>query len=207
MKKTNLMLVLSLLAGVYVSNAQADVIVDTGVPTVTSGAPDLTIGQWLAAEINLSQEWVIDSINGYLTAFDGNQLGNTFTVSVYSNSANNLPDGSNVLYSGTASYQADGWNGVSGINLDLTAGNYWVAFEPGNLDSNPFQGSMPVAVSAALATTAWYDPSLNGFYRAATGSGYDIGVQVTSAVPLPSSLLMFVSGLLAVAQLRQRKSA
>ncbi|MDD4914390.1 MAG: hypothetical protein PHW13_05055 [Methylococcales bacterium] len=205
MKKLSYVAGLALLAMTISHAAQADTIVDTGAPQ-GSGYSPLTFdgGDWLAAEFTTTQSWNIGSIEGYITDNgDTSQIGNTFTISVYDNNpSTNTPWLASEEYYGQATFTGDGWNGLTGISgLQLAAGAYWIAFEVGsNGNSDTFQGIMPVSTANPL-TTAWYDGVSSSGYQVQSGAGYDIGVQISSsvaAVPLPSSLLMFVSGILAL---------
>jgi hypothetical protein len=66
---------------------------------------------------------------------------------------------------------------------------------------------MPVATTTPL-TTAWYDGVSSSGYQVQSATGNDIGVQITAtvaAVPLPPSLLMFVSGVFAVGRFGFKK--
>jgi len=198
-----------LLALTLAPQAQADqLIVNTGVPSSSSLPLTLSSSQWLAAEITTSQEEIITGIQGYILADAGNPANATFTITVYDNGANNTPDTIDpAVFSQQASYTADGWNGLSGLSLDLQAGSYWVAFEVGP-NNDTLQGLMPVSVANSL-TTAWYDGISTSGYQLTSGAGNDFGLQVTAAapVPVPPSLLLFVSGLFAVSRLGKRKTA
>jgi hypothetical protein len=212
MKINNSFAGIALLAMALSQQAVADVIVDTGTPS-GSGYSPLTLdgGDWLAAEFTTSQTWNIGSLEGYITDNgDSTQIGNTFTISVYdNNSSTNTPMLNSEEYYGQATFTGNGWNGLTGITgLQLAAGSYWVAFEIGsNGNSDTFQGGMAVSTASPL-TTAWYDGISSSGYQLQSGAGYDIGVQIASAVPLPPSLLMFASGILAFGGFgfRKRKS-
>jgi len=200
---------IAFLAMLHTNQAQADVIVDTGTPTSSTGGVVLGSGEWLAAEFTTTQAWNIGSIQGYISNNnDDNQIGNTFTITVYDD-LNNHPDLVDpVEFSQQATFNGNGWNGLSGINnnagFSLGAGTYWVAFEIGP-NNDTFQGTMPVPSANPLAT-AWYDGISTSGYNTVTGTGYEIGVQIASAVPLPPSLLLFVSGALAIGRFGKRKS-
>lgn len=195
---------------------QADTLVATGTPS-GGGYSALTLdgGDWLAAEFTTTQTWNINSLEGYISDNgDSNQIGNTFTITVYDNNpGTNTPWLASEEYYGQATFNGDGWNGLTGITgLQLAAGSYWVAFEVGsNGNSDSFSGVMPVSTASPL-TTAWYDGMSAAGYQIQSGAGYDIGVQIegsVSAVPLPPSVLMFASGVLALAAGRfgKRKAA
>jgi hypothetical protein len=198
MKIINTFAGVALLAFTLGQQAQADVFVNTGAPSGGGYSP-LTLdgGAWLAAEFTTSQAWNVANIEGYING-DSSQIGNTFTITVYDNSTSNTPLLNSEEYYGQATFTGNGWNGLTGITgLNLAAGTYWVAFEVGsNGNSDTFTGVMPVATSSPL-TTAAYDGISVGGYQVQSVAGYDIGVQISS-VPLPSSVLMFASGVLAL---------
>ncbi len=187
--------------------AQADI--NTGAPT-SAGGLLLDSSEWLAAEFTLMAPSSIQSLEGYFyTNNDPNQIGNSFTVSVYDNLAGvlpgqNTPDMSSIEFSGSATYTADGWNGISNIsNLLLNPGNYWLAFEIGSNDS--LQALMPTGVATPLPT-AWYDGISTAGYIQTTGPGYDFGIQI-GTVPVPSTLLLSIPGILALSRFSKRRSA
>jgi hypothetical protein len=182
--------------------AKADLIVDTGVPNSLGFPPTLSSGQWLAAKFITNQDWHIASLEGFLNAGTGTVANSTFTVVVYGDSAH-LPDTGNELFAQQASFANDGWNGVHGLDLALSAGSYWLAFEVRGPDS--FEGVLPVYVANPLAT-AWNDPSSNDGYNPASGTAFNFGVRISS-VPVPASVWLFVSGLFAVARLNKRQTA
>jgi len=185
--------------------AQAStLLVDTGVPTGTGFPVSLNSGQWLASEFSTPGEVSVTSIEAYILADNGNPDSATFTITVYQNAANNTPDTVDpAVFSQQATYTADGWNGLSGINVDLPAGSYWVAFEVGP-NGDTLQGLLPVPSSNPL-TTAFYDGTSTGGYTVLSGSNYSFGVQI-AAVPVPPSVLLFASGLLAAGRLGKRRA-
>jgi hypothetical protein len=199
---------IAVLAMTIGQQAQADVLVDTGAPNMTGFPLVLDGSDWLAAEFTIGNDWQINDINAYMSS-DGNQAGTTFNIVIYdNNSVRNLPDMNGQEFSQQATYGTDGWNGVTGINnLTLHAGSYWVAFEVDSSASNPLQAALPVYVANAMQATAW--GPYNFGYHKATGNDYNFGVQINgvSAVPVPPSLLLFGSGLLAVARFAKRKTA
>jgi len=195
---------IALLAISLSQQAQADVIVDTGTPSGIGYAP-LTFdgGDWLAAEFTTTQSWDIGSIAGYINGIDSNQAGNTFTITIYDGNTPPKPGTTNQEFSQQATFTGNGWNGLSGLNWNLAAGTYWLAFEIGP-NNDTFQGNMPVSTANPLSTAS-YDGLSTGGYQAATGAGNDIGVTISS-VPVPPSLLLFVSGLFALGRFGKRKS-
>lgn len=195
---------IAILAIVISHQARADMmIVNTGTPNGVGDALTLSQGgQWLAAEFTTTQAWQISSIEGFINADAGNPVNATFTVALYGNTTNNRPDTADgELFSQQASYTADGWNGLQGLNLALNAGTYWLAFEVRATDT--LVGLMPVSAPNPLQT-AYNDQTANYGYVPTSGSAYNFGVQI-SAVPEPSVLWLFATGLFSVAGRRLGK--
>jgi|GEM_PF-848486 hypothetical protein len=211
MKKINSVFGAAGLALLLCQQVQADTVntISTGTPTNTESLL-LNSGQWLAGEFTLSQFETINTLEGYIVSNgDTTQIGNTFTISVYDNSPSGAPWLASEEYFGQAVFNGDGWNGLTGITgLQLSAGTYWVAFEVGsNGDSDSLQAYMPVTTPNPLAAYAWYDGVSTSGYNLVSGSGYDVGVQVAGTVPLPSSLLLFATGIFGFARFGKRKAA
>jgi hypothetical protein len=187
---------IALLAMILAHQAKADVIVNTGAPDNTGNPISLASGNWMAAEFTTSQSWQLSSIESYIT---GASTGMTFHVSIYdNNTVNNLPDFASQLFTQQTAFNSDGWNGLTGLNYTLAAGSYWVAFEVSGNDS--LDGLLPVTVANPLAHLASYDGISNNF-SPVSGSAYNFGVQI-SAVPVPSALWLFASGLIAIGRRR-----
>jgi hypothetical protein len=187
---------IALLAMILAHQAMADVIVNTGAPDNTGNPISLASGNWMAAEFTTTQSWQLSSIESYIT---GASAGMTFHVSIYdNNTVKNLPDFASQLFTQQTAFISDGWNGLTGLNNSLGAGTYWVAFEVVNSDS--LDGLLPVTVANPLAHLASYDgQSIN--YSPVSGSAYNFGLQI-SAVPVPSALWLFASGLIAIGRRR-----
>jgi hypothetical protein len=200
---------IALLAIVLTNQVRADMIVDTGTPTPSSSDLVLNGAQGWATEFSTTQDREVHSIEGFINADSANPDSAMFTVALYGNDANNLPDTTGELFSQQAIFTGDGWNGVQGLNFTLNAGTYWVAFEVRSADevanrlADTLQGLMPVSAPNPLLKTAWSDTSTNFGYSLASGANYDIGVRM---VPTPPILLMLVPGLLAMRKLRKRQS-
>jgi hypothetical protein len=178
--------------------AQASTLVDTGAPGSSPvGGLSLDSNDWVAGEVSITSATTLGSIQGYIS---GDTAGETFTVSLYGAGNGNVPGA--LLDSATATFNADGWNGLSQSGWKVGPGNYWVAFEVGQNDtlaSNFELSTMNVGAPNPLAHTAYFD-----------GSGYhawssSIGLQV-SAVPEPASVWLLVAGLgLLSVSLRRRR--
>ena len=200
---------IALLAIILTHQVRADLIVDTGTPTKSSADLVLFGAQGWAAEFSINQDWQVHSIEGFINADTANPDSATFTIALYGNGADDLPDTNDELFSQQALFTGDGWNGLQGLNFTLNAGTYWVAFEVrledeiANRSADTLQGLMPVFAPNPLLKTAYSDTGTNFGYTLASGANnYDIGVRM---VPAPPILLMLVPGLLALGQLRKHQ--
>lgn len=192
-----------LAVGSMASVAGAANVLDTGVPDGL-GFPLLLDGNdYAAAEFSLGANQTITGVSGYLNGGFSGMSGDTFTIAIYSNGAGNLPG--TQLWSGQATYQQDGWNGLDHLSVSgLAAGNYWVAFEVGYSD---FTAGLllPTNANAGSAPALGYAFSPNGRdYQSM--SGISFGAQVSS-VPVPAAAWLFGSGVVGLFGLRKRRAA
>jgi hypothetical protein len=202
-KLTSSLGLIALLALIFSHQVRAEIIVNTGTPNQLGSPLMLTGGQWLAAEFSTTQAWQLNSLEGFINAADVNQVGATYTIAVYDNGLNNRPDTNSELFSQQATFGGiDGWNGLQGLNVALNAGNYWLAFEVRASDT--LRGLMPVFAPNGLQT-AFNDTTSNVGYTLASGNAYSFGARI-SAVPVPSALWLFASGLIAIGRRRLVKA-
>jgi hypothetical protein len=184
--------------------ANAAFVLDTGVPTGAGLPSTLDGNDYYAAEFTLGSGQTITGIQAYMTA-GLDQPGATFTVDLYSASDFGTRTASPV-YSSQATFTADGWNGLSNLNVSgLAAGNYWAALEVGASDSAT---GLELPVPGANGTV----PALGYAFNA--GSGYTsvgaqpFGAEVTVApVPLPAAVWLLGSGLLGLGAARRGRRA
>ena len=187
--------------------AHAAFILDTGTPTGTGFPVTLDGNDYYAAEFALGASQAITSIQAYVTA-GSDQPGATFTVALYSASdfggRNSSP-----VFAEQATYQQDGWTGLTNLNITgLAAGDYWAAVEVGAGDLATGLG-LPTVAGGSVPALA-YAFNAGGGYTSAGAT--PIGMQVEVApVPLPGALLLLGSGLLGVGGIggaaRRRRAA
>lgn len=191
----------------------AALIVDTGEPPTASfyplasgatAAPNATY-YWLAAEFNLTNDYFITDIEGWLKSSD--QTGNTFSISIYGDGGE-TPDITNLLYSNQATVVGNNpgsWEGYHinyGNGLALNAGTYWVSFEvrPGDT----YAGGMPFSSTAPLLNEAF-----NNLGSWLEYDALNIGVRISgnlATIPLPSSAWLLGSVLLGYIGISRRDS-
>jgi hypothetical protein len=188
--------------------AHASFVLDTGTPTGAGLPVTLDATDFSAAEFALGSSQTITSIQAYVTA-GLDQPGDTFTVALYS-ASNFSGRNASPVFSGQATYEQDGWTGLTGLDITgLAAGNYWAAVEVGAADT---------AIGLALPTPVTGGSVAALAYAFNAGPGYTsqgaapIGMQVEVApVPLPGALLLLGSGLLGVGGIggaaRRRRAA
>ena len=185
--------------------AHAARVVDTGSPNGHAiGAYAFDATDFYAGQVDFGAASVIESIATHIL---GGGAGETFTVALYTDSAIHLPD--MLLYSATATFDADGWNGASALpGWNVGVGSYWVAFEIGGTDN---LGS--ASATGALLDSGAPNPLLHTAFNA--GSAYvganrplSFGVRVdaVAAVPELEAYTLMLAGLAATALvLRRRK--
>jgi hypothetical protein len=168
-KKLIIALVISFLV---TGSAQANLLVDTGQPSNTTGGPELVYPQTLVAQFTLNQKATINAIMGWINI----RTAGLIMVLIYQDNAD-VPgamvfsQGVDVTSTGAA------WIGASSLNLTLTAGKYWVGF------TNPMllaQCSMPKPAPSPLAKEGyimhWAGGGASGFV---SDDDMDIGVRIS----------------------------
>jgi hypothetical protein len=187
-------------------SARAGFVVDTGLPNGKAvGAFAFDSSDFYAGQIVFSNASQIESVAAHVL---GGTAGETFTVALYSDNAAHLPGDS--LYSATATFGTEGWNGLSGLTgWDVSAGNYWVAFE---ISFNDTLGG--ASDTGALLDRGVPSPLSRTAFNA--GGGYqlgnpplDFGVQVgaIAAVPEPAVSVLMVMGLGGVGLMARRRQS
>lgn len=167
--------------------------IDTGTPDGSGGFPlAFDSWDWVAGQVSFANATTLSGIQGHIL---GGTAGETFDISLFA--AGNSPSGS-PLFTTTATYGADGWNGASGLAWNVAAGTYWIEFEIqgddtlGTFDLPVFDLGAPNALTvAAFTDTA-------GFQY--TQAPLSFGLQV-STVPWPATASTMLAGLALLASL------
>jgi hypothetical protein len=176
---------------VLAGGAQAATVIDTGTPDGKAvGALAFDSIDWVAAQVSFAQASTIGAIQGHIL---GGAAGETFDISLYSSDGGAGP--ASLMFTTTATFGADGWNGVSGLSgWNVAAGQYWIEFEiqgDDSLGSSSVTGALfDLGASHPLALTASTGDA--GFsYQ---DSPLSFGLRV-STVPEPESLALMLAGL------------
>jgi len=172
-------------------HARAATLVDTGTPDGNAvGALAFDAVDWVAGAVTFTQAAQIGAIQGHIL---GGTAGETFDVSLFAADGGAGPG--TLLYTTTATFGADGWNGVSGLaGWHVAAGSYWIEFEiqgddtlgAGSATGALFDTGAPHPLSMTAST------SDAGFSYA--DSPLSVGMRV-STVPWPSSAALMLAGL------------
>lgn len=180
------------------SLAHGAVLVETGSPatsqngaiSVLGGSGSYGMTQSVALGFSLANASSISSVQGYIWSWvtPGN-----FTLALYSD-ANGLP--STELYSSQVNVPAMAldWYGVSDVNWNVSAGNYWASFEVRSGQS--FYGALefpaPIKLPAAVKNdyyTGWTNIGVGG------GGGLIVLGDTIAPVPEPETYVMLLAGL------------
>jgi hypothetical protein len=112
-------------------SAHAYYVVDTGEGTNLNGgygwSLDNSNPQWLAGKFSLNQAYSINSVEGWIGIVTDAGTGR---ISIYGD-AGQIPDAADLKFSQDflVDLAQPSWQGISGLDWDLAAGSYWVAFE------------------------------------------------------------------------------
>ena len=185
--------------------AFSETLVDTGTGgTEFVGSPalfgysDPGYFQYWSGQFTLTDAYTIESVSGWM---GGMAIGG-IDIKLYA-------DGGEVpgaeLFSQSfvaATYTFDPrWENFQGLNWNVGAGTYWVAFEPQPLDmsGSGFSTTMLVGAPSPLSGYAISNEGSSG-YRAENGSTLGFRVEGTAAaVPEPESYALMLAGVMLIA--------
>jgi hypothetical protein len=197
MIKTFLVTLSSVAALLLAPCAHAARVVDTGTPSGNGFSLVFNSEDWYAAQVRFAQASTVDAIAGHIL---GGTQGETFDISLFS--ADGTPGLGTLMYSGTATYGGDGWNGLSGLTgWSVAAGAYWIEFEiQGDDTLNSALSDSPVLDVGApnpVATTAFTTDGGTPFSYMTTplSFGLEVDASAVSAVPWPASASLMIAGL------------
>jgi hypothetical protein len=184
-------------------------LLNTAVPSGSLAMSNtLDSGDWLAEKFTVAAATQIDSVSAYVLSLDKlADAGKTFTIALYADNGGNLPalnfaaDNQGQIFQTTATYNADGWNGVGGLNWSVAAGSYWLALEVGGDASSASFLQLPAGALPAAQAVAYY---AGGQQYAATGPSDTFGAHVT-AVPEPSGLALALTSLGVLGMVMRRR--
>ena len=179
------------------SLAHAATAVDTGAPNGAAvGALAFDAVDWTAAQLSFAQASNVNAIQGHIL---GGAAGETFDVSLYASDAAHGPG--TLLYTATATFGSDGWNGVANLGgWTVAAGSYWVEFEiqgDDTLGASSVTGALldlgapkPVALTASTGDGGF------SYQDGALSIGLRVDASAVSAVPEASVALQVGAGML-----------
>ena len=231
-RKSVLILVFFFLVGGFASFAQAVTIVDTGQPLAPANGGSAWFygdggGGWLAEEFTTSQDYTVTNLEGWI--WEGNSFGNdalsTIAHVVLYGDGGEIPNTGNQLFNGSFSVpnndpddrplQGDvnpyNWHGLSGLNIPLPTGTYWIAFETYFADTDFYYGGMGYPAPNFLTNDA-YGSSFG--YQQQIPDELKLGIRIQgepglpqngTAIPEPSSLFLLSTGLLGLAGIRYKR--
>jgi len=187
----------ALLAGASLAHAAR--VVDTGTPDgAVVGALAFDAVDWTAGQVSFAQASRIDAIQGHIL---GGAAGETFDVSLFADDAATGPG--TLLYTTTATFGADGWNGVTGLaGWAVGAGSYWIEFEiqgGDTLGSSSITGALlDLGAPAPLAATASTGDAAFSYADGAMAIGLRVDA---SAVPEAATAWQLAAGTLLLTSL------
>lgn len=173
--------------------AAAASIVDTGAnPNGTSW--NFAQYQYFAGEFTIAEDHLINQVEGYFSNFA--QSG-TVTAQLFSDGGN-IPGA--LLFSQSFMLQGGSslaWYGISGLNWEVNAGTYWLAFAPDANISGIWPGGAPSPLGeySQVISGVWQDLGPDFFDYLDVGiriSGTP--VSISAPVPEPGTWAMMLLG-------------
>jgi hypothetical protein len=172
-----------------IQNAHAALLIDTGQGSGGQNLLDPT--QYLAAEFTLNQAYQITAVQGWIHIYTTGAVN----YKIYSDGGN-VP-GTTQIYSTQYTIPAlsDNWYGPSGLTWELSAGTYWLSFEPiSGLFSSKNSPTYP------LSNYAYFNSTLGPSWT----EGSSFGVRIyAEPVPIPAAVWLLGSGLIGLIGIRR----
>ena len=189
-------------AALLASAAQAAPTVDTGSPNgVATFAYAFDANDSYAGQVTFSEAVEIQSIATHVLQ---GARGETFTIVLYGDGPAFAP--TYARYSTTATFVADGWNGVAGLSgWQVGAGRYWVGFEIGSADTlgtGTGGALLDRGVPQPLTRTA-FNPG-SGYQATSAALDFGLRVETVSAVPEPGSVALMLAGIALIVPVARR---
>lgn len=182
----------------------AATLIDTGTPngSLPSGVADSS--NFLAVKFSAASAWAIDSVATYL---GGGLAGDQLAIALYADAAG-LPG--DPLARVVVDFSGDGWNSASDLGWQLpAAGSFWLGIEGVLLEVPVNSGNFVSKGGFQLPSGGITMPGTTAF---AAGSGYtaypglQFGLQITGAVPEPTTWALLLAGLGVVAAGASRRA-
>ncbi len=180
----------------------AATVVDTGTPDGSAvGALAFDAIDWTAAHVSFAQACTVDAIQGHIL---GGAAGETFDVSLFADDAAHGPG--TLLYTTTATFGTDGWNGVTGLGgWSVGAGSYWIEFEiqgADTLGSSSVTGALlDLGAPSPLALTASTSDGGFSYDSGALAIGLRVDATAVSSVPEAAPAWQLAAGTLLLTSL------
>lgn len=205
----------SILSGILVPTAQADPILDTGVPNSSFNRAvlvDPVAAQVLAQEFSLTETTFVRSIEAYIGGLAGNSIQMDLTTSIG-------PGASSSDILGTFSLATPGLALNSGafvsatVDLSLDPGTYYLVFSP-DAGGGFLPSDAPNTIGNRFTATDMTPPITNVNVGQPIASNFSLsnfqfqpGIRINGpVVPEPSALAIWsVVGLIGVAFARRRR--
>ncbi len=158
---------------------------------------------WSAGKFELDQAYTLDSITGYIRVLSGsNSYPGIFDIVIYDPAVSaDLPGlekyrGSFEL---TANDTVNAWRGISGLDWELSAGTYWVAFEAlsTTVDSRARMARLDTDsphFQEALLKYVAKEPSHPDVWAPTVDDGFAVRMTGNPVVPEPLSMFLFGLG-------------
>jgi hypothetical protein len=183
------------------ASAESVYLVDTG-PGANTGGRSLSATQFLAAQFTIDAGSTIESLEGWMIY--PTLIGELPVQVVLYADDGGLPDPTQELHRQLFTVPASGvpfasgWHGVGGLELELDAGTYWLAFEVPTADFG--SGAMPPTPVPALDGYAIDGGA--GYVEAGTSLADWIGIRILPEPGVATALAIGASLMAASARSR-----